>query len=41
MADVTTAESRYVAYFDMLGMSQLAVQDPELAWQALSGLNDA
>jgi hypothetical protein len=25
----------------MLGMSQLAVQDPELAWQALCGLNDA
>lgn len=40
MAEVTRAESRYVAYLDMLGMSQLTVRDPELAWQALSGLNE-
>jgi len=41
MVGVNPVESRYVAYFDMLGMSQLTVRDPELAWQAISGLNKA
>ena len=35
------ADSRYVAYFDMLGMSELTVRDPELAWRALSELSNA
>ena len=41
MGSVTSPDSRYVAYFDMLGMSQLTVRDPELAWQALSELSKA
>lgn len=41
MDDVISTDLRYVAYFDMLGMSQLTVRDPDLAWQALSGLSNA
>src|SRR3989304_5584759 len=41
MVGVNPVESRYVAYFDMLGMSQLTARGPGLAWQAISGLNKA
>lgn len=41
MLNAAPVDSRYVAYFDMLGMSQLTLRDPEAAWQAVSGLNQA
>jgi hypothetical protein len=32
---------RYVAHFDMLGMSELTQRDPDLAWRVLSQLTQA
>ena len=32
------ADRRFVAHFDMLGMSSLVEKDPDLAWEALSKL---
>ena len=37
----TASDLRYVAHLDMLGMSDLAMRDPDLAWEALSQLNTA
>lgn len=34
-------DSRFVAHLDMLGMSALALRDPDLAWAALSALSRA
>ena len=34
-------ENRFVAHFDMLGMSALAKRDPDLAWEKLSALSRA
>lgn len=33
------ADYRYVAHLDMLGMSELAIRDPDLAWAVLSKLS--
>lgn len=34
-------DNRFVAHFDMLGMSALAKRDPDLAWEKLSALSRA
>ena len=31
-------DNRYVAHFDMLGMSALTKRNPDLAWEKLSAL---
>lgn len=36
-----TPDYRYVAHFDMLGMSELTQRDPDLAWAVLSKLTQA
>lgn len=41
MQGSVSPDARYVAYFDMLGMSHLTLRDPEVAWNAVSGLNQA
>jgi len=35
------ADNRFVAHFDMLGMSALTKRDPDLAWEKLSALSRA
>jgi len=40
-AAMTEIRQRFVAHIDMLGMSELTVRDPQLAWNALSKLAQA